>query len=259
VKQARIDVASIRRDQIIEAAVAVIAEQGLQNLSLSEIEKRAGMSRGQLTYYFPAKEDILLAVFDRLLQLMYQRLGTPDGQPAEEAGMWAWVRHLLATVPAQHRANPEFHCLQYTFLAQMGPREDFRRRLATLYEEWRGNMTRGLAHEFEQQPPAHPVAPRALATLIQAILHGLAMQAAADPDAFDSEEMRNLCLDLLGSYLWGNARNGKTEAHATNNGSSNGEPPNGEQSACSLATADAETGGARPKPRRPAVKKGRQR
>src|SRR5436309_663739 len=78
-KSTRIDVGSIRREQIIEAAVAVITEQGIQNLSLSEIENKAGMSRGQLTYYFRVKEDILLAVFDRLLQLMYQRLGKPEG------------------------------------------------------------------------------------------------------------------------------------------------------------------------------------
>jgi AcrR family transcriptional regulator len=52
----RIDVASVRREQVVEAAVAVIAEQGIQNLSLSAIEQKAGMSRGQLTYYFPTKE-----------------------------------------------------------------------------------------------------------------------------------------------------------------------------------------------------------
>src|SRR3954453_24101597 len=106
-KSPRIDVARIRREQIVEAAVAVIAERGLHNLSLSEIEKRAGMSRGQLTYYFPTKEEILLAVFDRLLQLMYQRLGQPTNSPddvptqpimgaarkcaqGEEAGAWEW-------------------------------------------------------------------------------------------------------------------------------------------------------------------------
>lgn len=205
-KQPRINVAGIRREQIVEAAVAVIAEQGLQNLSLSEIEKRAGMSRGQLTYYFPAKEDILLAVFDRLLQLMYQRVGTPGGQPGEQAGTWEWVRHLLATVPAQPQASPEFHCLQYTFLAQ--PREDFKRRLATLYEEWRGNMGRGFGDEFARRPPVRSVSPRALATLIQAILHGLAVQAAADPKALDTDEMLHLSLDLLSTYIWGSGGNG---------------------------------------------------
>ena len=40
--QERIDVGRIRREQVVEAAVAVITEEGLQNLSLSAIEKRAG-------------------------------------------------------------------------------------------------------------------------------------------------------------------------------------------------------------------------
>ena len=43
-KTPRIDIGSIRREQIVDAAVAVIAEQGLQHLSLSEIEKKVGMS-----------------------------------------------------------------------------------------------------------------------------------------------------------------------------------------------------------------------
>src|SRR5215471_983041 len=94
-KSQRIDIAGIRREQIVEAAVAVIAQQGLQNLSLSEIEKKAGMSRGQLTYYFPAKEDILLAVFDRLVLLTHQRVGTPGDAPPEDASGWDWVEHLL--------------------------------------------------------------------------------------------------------------------------------------------------------------------
>src|SRR5437763_11448228 len=122
-KSARIDVARIRREQIVEAAVAVIAEQGLQNLSLSEIEKKAGMSRGQLTYYFPTKEDILLAVFDRLVHLLHQRTGTPDGEPSGgHAGGWEWVEFLLTNLLLRPPVTPEFGCLQYTFLSQMGHR-----------------------------------------------------------------------------------------------------------------------------------------
>src|SRR5947209_17369791 len=173
-KQARIDIGSIRREQIIEAAVAVITEQGIQNLSLSEIENKAGMSRGQLTYYFRVKEDILLAVFDRLLQLMYQRLGKPEGAEGDTEcaeSWWGWVQHLLKALLTQPPVSPEFNCLQYTFLSQIGHREDFRQRLATLYEEWRTNMVKGLALDLERRPPARPVQPRALATLVQARLH----------------------------------------------------------------------------------------
>jgi AcrR family transcriptional regulator len=193
----RIDVGRIRREQIVEAAVAVITERGIQRLSLSEIEKKAGMSRGQLTYYFRAKEDILLAVFDRLLHLIYERVGKEAKKrgksPCETPG-WPWVQHLLESALLKPRTSAEFDCLQHTFLSQVSHREDFRRRLATLYEEWRFHMGQGLAHDLH---PGRHVSPRALATLVQAILHGLSMQLMADPNAFDRREVLELCVRLL--------------------------------------------------------------
>jgi AcrR family transcriptional regulator len=200
-KVARIDVGSIRREQIVDAAIAVIAEQGLQHLSLSEIESRAGMSRGQLTYYFPTKEAILLAVFDRLLQLAVQGLGTPEGLSCEQVTAWDWVRHLLENLIGKPPVSPEFDCLQYTFLSQINHREDFRQRLASVYEQWRSHMEQGFAADGAANPPERASSPRALATVVQALLHGLTMQRAADPTAFDPREVVNLCLDMLGMYV----------------------------------------------------------
>src|SRR5213593_756751 len=81
----RVTIAELRRTEIVDAAAAVINEQGIQNLSLSEIEKKVGMSRGQLTYYFKTKEDILLAVFDRMLELMNEQ------NPAAEFDKLDWL------------------------------------------------------------------------------------------------------------------------------------------------------------------------
>jgi AcrR family transcriptional regulator len=234
-KSHRIDIASIRKEQIVEAAVAVIAEQGLHNLSLSEIETKAGMRRGQLTYYFKHKEDILLAVFDRVLQLMYQRLGRPpgEGEGADEGSKSGWevTKYLLEALLTKPPLSPEFHCLQYTFLSQIGYREDFRQRLATLYDDWRTRMAMGLAADLARWNGRCRIQPRALATLIQAILHGLTMQAAADPQAFDGREMLNLCLEVLGSYLGikeaRNAPSRKKRAKSKPGSNARGKPTNG--------------------------------
>ncbi len=200
-KQPRKGIASIRREQIVGAAVAVIAEQGQQNLSLSEIEKKAGMSRGQLTYYFKAKEDILVAVFDRLIQLM--RAQHEQSGPCRQDLPWLEKFRLgLSMVMEQPPAHPEFHALQYTFLSQISHRADYRQRLVDLYEQWRQIVAGDLVRELEKRPSVRKVAPRTVATLVQAIMHGLAMQTAADPESFDPQEMIHLCLDMLGTYLW---------------------------------------------------------
>lgn len=108
-----------------------------------------------------------------------------------------FLRFLLLQPPEA----PEFHALQYTFLSQIGHRDDFRQRLASLYEEWRTHM----AADFAQELPAgadHPqVLPRTLATFVQALLHGLAIQRVADPTSYDRQEMLTLCVELLGNYL----------------------------------------------------------
>ena len=203
-KKPRVEIGKIRRGQIVEAAVAIIAEQGLQHLSLSEIEKRARMSRGQLTYYFPAKEDILLAVFDRLLELMRQRArggSCPMESIAALPHGWERARQFLTILLLQPPTAPDFHSLQYTFLSQIGHRDDFRQRLANLYEEWRRSIAEDFEPEVRQRTTGPKVSARTFATLMQAILHGLAMQRAADPDSYDRQEMLDLCLDLLGSYL----------------------------------------------------------
>ncbi len=212
------DTARVRREQIIEAAAAIISEQGLPNLSLSAIEQKAGMSRGQLTYYFPTKEDILLAVFDRALVLMYERMGRPEDQPGVEGRWWDWVQHLMTKVVVEPPVSPEVCGLQYTFLAQSTHREDFRLRLAKLYEEWRTHMSQGLSEEIAEDRPVRPVSPRALATVVQALLHGLGMQLAANPDAFDREEAVELCLNMLSIYVWGRPRTVARKSLTARNG-----------------------------------------
>ena len=225
-KNGRINIAEIRREQIVDAAAAVIAEQGIQNLSLSEIESKVGMSRGQLTYYFKTKEDILLAVFDRLMQLMCEqheepltphpspsrgegRNGSPArgkrrnrGRPFAKLDWLDVVRHLLEMLLQDPPAHPEFHALQYTFLSQISHRDDFRDKLAGLYEEWRHQGAKDVRRQLKKRPAVRKVSPRALSTLVQAMLHGLAMQKAADPEAIHTREMVHLCLDMLGTYLW---------------------------------------------------------
>jgi AcrR family transcriptional regulator len=211
-KPPRIDVAGIRREQIVEAAASIIATQGIQNLSLSEIEAATGMSRGQLTYYFKTKEDILLAVFDRMVRRMRERFASADGPCPAVAHPDAWLvmQGILGMVLGQP-AHSDFAQLQYTFLAQTGHRDDFRQRLASLYEEWRSHLAADLADEA---PPPEADA-RLLASLFQAIIHGLAMQLQADPSAFDRTRMHELCVAVLGRSLTGRPAAGRRKPRKT--------------------------------------------
>ena len=181
------DVARQRRDQVIEAAIEVIASRGLHELSLKEIEKKTGMARGHLTYYFRHKEDILLAVFDRMLDRMIAQ-NIQAGGPRPGTGQpWECLRAVL-----DRRLNPPtadqkaFGSLLHTFLAQVSYRDDYRAKLAERNGQWRDHLAADFAAD-RLGPPA--VAPPVLASVVMALVQGLVQQLAVDPAAFDRDQM----------------------------------------------------------------------
>src|SRR5688572_20136660 len=52
------------RDRIIEAARDLFLTQGYNSTGLAQITQRAGVKSGSLYYFFPTKEDLLVAVLD---------------------------------------------------------------------------------------------------------------------------------------------------------------------------------------------------
>src|SRR5215831_17870866 len=52
------------RDKLVQAARNLFWEQGYAATGIAQILKTAGVNSGSLYYFFPTKEDLLLAVLD---------------------------------------------------------------------------------------------------------------------------------------------------------------------------------------------------
>jgi TetR/AcrR family transcriptional regulator, fatty acid metabolism regulator protein len=59
-----------RRDQLVDCAIDAIAELGFSRTSVAEVARRAGVSKGVVTYHFAAKDDLVHAVIARVLDSM---------------------------------------------------------------------------------------------------------------------------------------------------------------------------------------------
>ena len=57
-----------RRAQIIECAINAIAELGYGRASLAEIAKRAGVSKGVISYHFAGKSELMQQVIDTVME-----------------------------------------------------------------------------------------------------------------------------------------------------------------------------------------------
>lgn len=60
-----------RRSQIVECAIETVAELGYTRASLAEIAKRAGISKGVISYHFAGKDELT----EQIVRELYTRAG----------------------------------------------------------------------------------------------------------------------------------------------------------------------------------------
>ncbi|BCW88111.1 hypothetical protein sos41_12490 [Alphaproteobacteria bacterium SO-S41] len=85
------------REAILDAAEALVREQGVNRMTLDAVAARAGLSKGGLLYNFPSK--------DSLLRGMIERFAARFNEPGEgsAAGRMIDIRLEALAEKAQHR------------------------------------------------------------------------------------------------------------------------------------------------------------
>lgn len=92
-----------RRDEIIDAVRAVVAESGISRLSISAVTKRVGCTRSLFYHYFPTKEDALQAALDQSIDAFMAQLAAWDDQrvTGDIEGALNSAAHMLKTLVLQ--------------------------------------------------------------------------------------------------------------------------------------------------------------
>ncbi|MCD0446068.1 TetR/AcrR family transcriptional regulator [Glycomyces sp. A-F 0318] len=165
-----------RREEIVRAAIEVIAERGYRGASLAAVAEKVGLTQQGLLHYFPSKEDLLIGV------LRFREQTDTGGRDTIAEPM------TMAANEAVVEANANRIAIVRTFSALLGesvtedhPAADyFRRRYrrireaftATLRQEWGDRLPSGLT-------------PEEAAPLVIAIMDGLQYQWLHEPETFD--------------------------------------------------------------------------
>src|SRR6266700_2874783 len=94
-----------RRAQIIECAIETIATLGYPQASLAQIARRAGISKGVITYYFSSKEELLEQVVTEIYTAAVQAV-TPQitAQPTTQLRLQVYIRSAVDYIGA-HRTR----------------------------------------------------------------------------------------------------------------------------------------------------------
>jgi len=68
------DVSDERKAQIINAAEGVFTKKGFDEARMDDIAGETGLSKGTLYLYFKSKDDIIVAILDRMVQREFSQL-----------------------------------------------------------------------------------------------------------------------------------------------------------------------------------------
>ncbi|MEK7257104.1 MAG: TetR/AcrR family transcriptional regulator [Bacteroidota bacterium] len=63
-----------RREELIKATYYEVAEKGYSAVTLQDIAKRAGVSKGSTLYYFATKEDLFLGALEWIIGEVHERI-----------------------------------------------------------------------------------------------------------------------------------------------------------------------------------------
>ena len=116
-KYRRLDPAQ-RRDQMLDAANDLFAERGYEEVSVEDIARAAGVTRGLVHHYFGGRTEVYIALLERLDAMREESLRPPEGRSArarveDTVSRWLdWTEanrliYLGTIAPGEDIADPE--------------------------------------------------------------------------------------------------------------------------------------------------------
>lgn len=184
---------------ILEAARRVLAEHGLEGLTIEAVANEANVSRTLIPYHFGSRAGLVAILFDSLFHDLAVSVYGLAGPGGSLPTFLDWIKREADDVQSQH----DFFELIVSALRE----PDLARRIATLYDDYR-ELTLEMAGVHEPSPTdaARPPGPdrrrelAAIGSVLVAIEDGLGLQAALDP-AFDVDGALAMVQVMIGDAL----------------------------------------------------------
>ncbi|MFF7052404.1 TetR/AcrR family transcriptional regulator [Streptomyces griseorubiginosus] len=185
------------RERILAAAMEMIAERGLEKLTMAALGREVGMSSGHLLYYFRTKDELLL----QTLEWSEGRLGA---ERARLLTRTATARERLDEyvdlyVPDGHR-DPHWTLWLEVWNRSQNADADARDRQAAIEGAWHRDLV-ALIAQGVSRTEFRAVAPDRFATRLRALLDGFSIHVAIGLRGTDRETILGHVREFLDESL----------------------------------------------------------
>ncbi|MFI6209603.1 TetR/AcrR family transcriptional regulator [Streptomyces sp. NPDC051041] len=186
------------REHVLAAAMEMIAERGLERLTMAALGREVGMSSGHLLYYFHSKDELLL----QTLEWSEGRLGAERGRLLTRPGT---ARERLDAyvglyVPDGHR-DPHWTLWLEVWNRSQNAGDDARDRQAAIEGAWHRDLAALLA-EGVSRGEFRPVDPDRFAARLRALLDGFSLHVAIGLRGTDRARVLGHVREFLADALY---------------------------------------------------------
>lgn len=164
---------SPRRDVLTDALLRIVADRGLDQVSVREVATAAGVSIGTVQHYFPTKDDMLAAAFGEVVRRTRERLANVRLSADVRRNLSAVLRELLPLDSA--RSDEARIHLAFASRAATAP------ALAAIQRDVLADVTEQLAEAFRLAAGGQLTTARCTlaAHAVLAVTDGLALHAVS--------------------------------------------------------------------------------
>ena len=186
----RKSLSTIRREELVQAAISVIAQEGIGGATLASIARRADMSPALVSHYFDGKDELLALTLRRISSLVRDELlRRLPANPTPEQRLLAIIDSNFQ--PKLYEPDVQEAWLRFGLAFQEKDSQHLHRINRLLTRRFESNI--GFA--FRQSIPAAQVAD-AVDGLI-ALIDGYSWRFLVNPDNTDFEAARRICSDYV--------------------------------------------------------------
>jgi AcrR family transcriptional regulator len=186
------------REDLLAAAMDMIAERGLEKLTMAALGREVGMSSGHLLYYFHSKDELLL----QALEWSEGRLGAERGRLLTRASASVLERleaYVDLYVPDGHR-DPHWTLWLEVWNRSQNADDEARDRQAAIEGAWHRDLVALLA-EGMSRGEFRTLDPDRFATRLRALLDGFSINVAIGLRGADRDRILSHVREFLDESL----------------------------------------------------------
>jgi TetR/AcrR family transcriptional regulator len=187
-----------QKEAILEATLRTVAECKLSGTRMRQIAKYAGMSQGNLHYYFPAKQSLITSLLDYMLA--FSVAGRAEQLHSEHLSSHQKLQLFLDEKELALRERQDYMLAFYDLWVEATKTPEIREKMIEQYSVWRSDI-----HEVVQEGVRRGFFDAKAAEhapgLLVSIMEGAALQFLIDPEVFDLHGHFQAACRMLVDYL----------------------------------------------------------